>query len=531
MQYPRETLDAIKRAIPLDQFVAEQTDIKSCSGGYVCRCLFHSEKTPSMQIYSDGHFYCHACHAQGDLFTVAEHLYGGTFPEIVERLAARAGVLLESSGAEKPKRHGLSRKSHVDVMRESVDFYRRCLAAPEGATAREYLRGRKVSPEMITRFELGYASKEWEGLKTFLRGNNRLPWQGLEAKVLISKNQKIFDLFRHRVMFPIQDVAGCPIAFGARALDPEDMAKYINSPESQFFKKSGVLYGLHQARKAITQQRSALVTEGYLDVITLHQFGFENSVAALGTAFGRGHLTALESLCDELVLVFDGDRAGRTAAFKAATLTLQSGLKCRVLILPADEDADSLLHRAGRQAFELHLANAEDALKFCFQFVADLPPRDVIRWVKDFLSGLKDSRFRAFFVPKVAHGLNLSEHELRQWEEAQDIPSEASVEDVDIPAVEPAGNLLRDYPLLWGFVIRPEYLATFAGADIPFQTEAGRAFYASLCAHDGVNEAFLGKDGVAFVEYCHDREEAKDCRALYAWYRDMRMIVAGTVRE
>lgn len=542
--YSRDLLDKIRVAVPLDSLVSEHVELRPSSGSLVCPCLFHSETKPSMHVYPDGHFYCYGCKAGGDVFDFVQLIEGVDFSEAVKRLAERANVPLGNQGLAKGKKagRGLSRRDHVAITKKAAEFYHARLLSEEGKEARAYLlETRGITMAMVEAFGLGVSPDAWDALKAHLKMKGWAGWQALEARLITTKGKGLFDSFRNRVMFPIQAAGGAHLGFGGRTMN-DDGAKYINSADSPHFKKTKLLYGLHQARKAIRISNQAIITEGYLDVVCMHQFGFTNSVAVLGTAFGQDHAAMLTRMCDKTVFLFDGDAPGRQAAFKAATLTLQAGGACRVALLPDGEDADSLLQKQGRAALAKLLDAAPGALGFCLGFLQGAAPRRIVHWVKDFLAGLADPRLRAVFVPKIAQDLDLSEYELRTWEEAQppckDVPQvdlEAmpmgqadELDDAPGPTAAPVQgeednkDLEADEGLLWGFVVSPNYCDVFRGRDIPFTTEGSKGFFLKLCAARKGEAIVMTSPEKRFYERCLDRHGQADGAEIYGWYGDLK---------
>jgi DNA primase len=360
------------------------------------------------------------------------------------------------------------------------------LTTAEGAKARAYLERRQVSPEMIERFALGMSPAGWQGLADVLRKRGFPQDLGVLAGLLSAGKGRTWDRFRDRLMFPIRDGGGRVIAFGGRTMGDDD-PKYLNSAETPIYTKGQHLYGLFEARPSVTKTRRALLTEGYLDVITLHQFGYGEACGVLGTAMTAEQAKRLTGFAGRVDLVFDGDAAGRKAALRAAQMLVSLGAGCRVVPLPDGEDVDSLLHAKGRDGFEECLARAEDGLGYCLGVVRQtFSPRELAGWVTDFLSGLADESLRAVFIPRVAGGLGLAETELRQGLAAA---RKRPVRESPRSAPSRPGRLVlpaRDAQLL-SFVARaPEYVAALAeeGLAQGFASEEAREFFAKLVGDD-----------------------------------------------
>jgi len=297
--------------------------------------------------------------------------------------------------------------------------YARNLAASGGSACRAYMERRGIDNALAERFGLGYALPGWQDLADALRRNGCDEALAVKAG-LLSKSDKggygrTYDRFRGRLIFPIRNLSNQVIAFGGRIVGNEDEAKYINSADSIIYKKGDQLYALPQARRHIALQGAALLTEGYMDVLTLHQFGYEHAVGVLGTALTPEQVKRLSGFTSQIVLLFDGDAAGRKAAQRACELLLPRGLACRVVLLPQGQDIDDLLRKHGPEEFEKLLEAAPDGLRFCLDTVKrHMAPRDAVAWARDFLRHLVElPELYNQFASSLARALNLSEADLK----------------------------------------------------------------------------------------------------------------------
>lgn len=296
-------------------------------------------------------------------------------------------------------------------------------------------------------------------------------------------------------MFPIHDLTGRVIAFGGRAIDSEE-PKYINSSESPVYTKGQHLYGLHQARKAIVRDKRALLTEGYLDVIALHQFGFNGAVGVLGTALTPEQVKRLGGFCSRIDLLFDGDQAGQKAALRAAEMFLGQGLACHVATLPQGEDVDSLLHAQGSEALKAVLDAGRDGLDFCVRTVSETyAPREIMNWVRRFLENVAADDLRGFYLPRLAAGLGMSEAELRKGRPSRPLQpaslaaSQSAQSEAGRPSANPPGAprlTTRDRQLLAFAVSCPEYRPELAasGLDAVLEDAWARTLWGKLRALD-----------------------------------------------
>lgn len=412
------TVTAIKARLDLADVVKKYVDLRRVGARWVAPCPFHHETKPSFSVNAeDGFYYCFGCQASGDIFDFYGRINGLDFKETLEQLAAEAGVDLPRDGrvGERDQVEKGFRSKCFDIYRLASERYQENLASQSGRLCREYLAKRRVAPEIIQRFKLGFSSSDWHDLENFFKSRRVDQDTAIKSGMLgRSAAGHVYDRFRGRLIFPIESLSARVIAFGGRAITSnEDEPKYINSPDTPIYKKGEHLFGLAQARAAIAKSRRAILTEGYMDVLTLHQFGYENACGVLGTAMTGEQAHRLAGFCSDIDLVFDGDAAGRKAAQRAARMLLLQGLKSRVVILPEGEDIDSLLHAQGRTAVDDLLAQAGDGLDYCLDVTREQSPAEISKWASDFLGQLADSGLVAYYIPRLAAGLGLSEAILR----------------------------------------------------------------------------------------------------------------------
>lgn len=479
---------AVKARANIAEVVGRYVNLRSVGSRLVGPCPFHQETKGSFNVHPDkGFFHCFGCQASGDVIDFYCRINGLEFREGLERLASEVGVDL---GRVRNDPRAAAKRQARDAclaMHELADrYFRHLLSRDEGRIAREYLEKRGVSAEMIERFALGVSPEGWQGLQNVLRSRGFDDDAGVTAGLLtLGKNGRTWDRFRGRLMFPIRDGGGRVIAFGGRTMGDGD-PKYLNSAETPIYTKGQNLYGLFEARPAMAKSRRALLAEGYLDVITLHQFGYADACGVLGTAMTHEQARRLAGLAPKVDLVFDGDAPGRKAALRSAQMFLTLGGACRVVPLPDGEDVDSLLHAAGREGFEACLARAEDGLAFCLRMVREAAsPKEIIAWATDFLGGLADDGLRAVFIPRVASGLGLAEVELRRTIAA---PSRrpggggAAARSAAPQSQQPLELSPRDAQLLSFAVRRPDYLPGLAGEGLAenLGSQSAREFFSKL---------------------------------------------------
>jgi len=309
----RAFIDDLLSRIDIVEVIGNSVQLKKHGSGYKGLCPFHAENTPSFNVSSAKQFYhCFGCGASGDAIKFLREHDGLTFMEAIEKLAAIANVEIPKSYSKKND----SSKKLYQINETINKHYVQNLKSNNNAI--KYLENRGITKDLIDKFDIGVANDGWDSATKILKSSNQIK-DGLKIGLLVESKGKVYDRFRNRIMFPIRSTSGNIIAFGGRALDKDDNAKYINSPESDLFYKSAELYGLYESKQDISKKDQIIIVEGYTDVVALHKNGFGNSVAALGTAFTKLHLTKLLRYSKNIVFCFDGDVAGKKAAWKAMT--------------------------------------------------------------------------------------------------------------------------------------------------------------------------------------------------------------------
>lgn len=374
-----DTKERVRAATDIVDLVSGYNlDLRRQGRGYVALCPWHQDRRPSLQVNPERQIWkCWVCDIGGDVFNFVMKQEGIGFSEAIKLLAERAAITLPSSGPAKKDGSRTTAEDKAILYRvmawASRLYHQYLLKNPEAAVARGYLAERGFTAESIERFEIGMVPDSWSYLI------DQVPESGynlrhLEATGLIKRGERghSYDLFRNRVMFPIRDTQKRVIAFGGRVLPGGgDAAKYINSPESQIFTKHQHLYGLDMARDTIRERRQAIVMEGYTDVIIAHQCGLSGAVAVLGTALGSNHLKLLRHLCDQVILVLDGDAAGQRRSDEVLELFLSAQMDVRVLTLPDGLDPADYLLRENAEAILTLASTAPDALEFKMRRVCE----------------------------------------------------------------------------------------------------------------------------------------------------------------
>ncbi len=352
--------DQVKEATDIVAIVGQFVTLKRRGVNLTGLCPFHTEKTPSFTVHADRQFFhCFGCGKGGDVFTFLIEHEGWTFPEALKYCADRAGIQLPSSRDPGDAQSRL-REEMAQGLALADEIYRRALFSSTGQHALAYLRKRGFQDQTLKRAGVGYAPPSYETILKAGQGRGMSP-KALEAAGLIlpsTKGGSFYDRFRNRVIFPIINLSGKTVGFGARALSEEDQPKYMNSPETALYQKGRILYGLATTRDAIRRENRAIIVEGYLDWLTMIEAGIDNVVAVSGTALTDTQAKLLARFCERVTLLFDADAAGQRAALRGIDIVFNAALGVDVAILPAGEDPDSMIRHQGVDAMKRALGTA-----------------------------------------------------------------------------------------------------------------------------------------------------------------------------
>lgn len=364
MYYPDELIEEIRSKNDIVDIVSQYVKIQKKGSNYFGLCPFHNEKSGSFSVsVTKQMYYCFGCHAAGNVYTFLQKYENYTFQEAVKVLADRAGVSLpEAEYSEEAKKRQSYRAKLLDINKEAAKYFYYQLRAPQGAKGLSYLKGRELSEETMKKFGLGYSNITSDDLVKYLKSKGYDDKSIVDAG-LAAHDEKygLHDKFWNRVMFPIQDSNHRVIAFGGRVMG-DGKPKYLNSPETQIFDKSHNLYGLNFARS--TRKNYFILCEGYMDVIALHQAGYDCAMASLGTAFTSGQAAILKRFKKDIILSYDSDGAGTNASLKAIEKLKEADMTGRVLNLEPYKDPDEFIKNLGAEALEERIANAENSFLF-----------------------------------------------------------------------------------------------------------------------------------------------------------------------
>ncbi len=369
MQYSNDLINQIRDRSDILDIIGEVVELHRKGGNYFGRCPFHNEKTPSFSVSPErGIYKCFGCGAAGSVVTFMMKYHGLSFQDSIKELARRAGIVIPTEFVSAKTKEKLTYDEQLlNSLFSASTFFQQMLGTTAGKIATAYLSKRGFSPKIIESFQLGYSPDSFNALTNHLEKQGFSQKVLLDAGLLVENKEKntIYDRFRNRLMFPIHNSIGKIIAFGARQLtDEPDQPKYINSPQTQVYDKSRVLYGYFQAKNEIRAKKFAILAEGYADVISLHEGGFRNAVASSGTSLTREQLDLLLRICSRIYISYDSDNAGLIATQRALEMALEKGFDTRIVCLPDGEDPDSMIKKYGQSIYQKYLDEALSFVEF-----------------------------------------------------------------------------------------------------------------------------------------------------------------------
>lgn len=422
-RFNEEVIREINSRLELADIVAETVQLTRKGNRYWGLCPFHQEKTSSFSVTPDRNmFYCFGCHAGGDMITYIMKRDNMDFREAVEYLANRAGVTVQKESPAARRKQERAR-GVVAANLAAAQLYREILLSAKGKKGLEYLQERRLSPEIVEKFGLGFAPDNWNTIEDYLF-KKAFSQEQVKSTGLIKRSDqqnRYYDLFRNRVIFPIHDQRGEVIGFGGRVLDGS-LPKYLNTPETELFSKRKNLYGLYQARQAMRNLNQALVVEGYMDCLKMHQAGIENTVATLGTAMTQEQARLLRRFVEEVVVLFDGDDAGQREALRAVEVLRAEGLKVWVVSLPGGRDPDDYLDLYGKEEFLQYIQNSKvDHIEFKLnryietETELNLDTRiRIIKAVQKDIASLESELEKDYYVRLLSRRLQVQENLIRR---------------------------------------------------------------------------------------------------------------------
>ena len=364
MAFPASFIDELVARNPIEDVVGQYVNLRRSGANMFGLCPFHGEKTASFSVAPDkGIYYCFGCHKGGGVINFQMEVEGLSYPDAVRALAKRAGMTVPED--EQYQSRYQQQERLWALHKEAARFFHSQLYSPIGTQALQYALGRGMNKSILTTFGVGYAPDSWDSMVKAMKAKGYTEEEMKESGLVTvsQKNGNIFDRFRDRLMFPIIDVRGNVIGFGGRALkNDKDTAKYLNSPETMIFNKRKNLFGLNLAKKS--KAGSLLLVEGNIDVVALHQYGFDNAVASLGTSLTEEQATLMTRYTEQVVLLYDGDQAGQNAAQRAIPILEKAGLQVKVLKMKDAKDPDEFLKKYGPDKFKLLLEESANRVEY-----------------------------------------------------------------------------------------------------------------------------------------------------------------------
>ena len=415
MAFPPAFLDELTARNPIEDVVGQYVSLKRSGANMFGLCPFHGEKTASFSVAPDkGIYYCFGCHKGGSVINFQMEIEGLSYPDAVRALAKRAGM--EVPEDEQYQSRYRQQERLWALHKEAARFFHSQLYAPVGAEALSYALGRGMSRSILTTFGVGYAPDSWDSMVKAMRAKGYTD-QELRDSGLVTvskKNGNLFDRFRDRLMFPIIDVRGNVIGFGGRIIKSNsEAAKYLNSPETLIFNKRKNLFGMNLAKK--TKQNYLILVEGNIDVVALHQYGFDNAIASLGTSLTEEQATLITRYAEQVVLIYDGDKAGQNATQRAIPILEKAGIQVKVLQLRDAKDPDEFLKKFGADRFRLLLEESSNRVEYQLNAIAkkyDLRDDDQkVKYLQEsaeLISTLSSSVQREVYAGRVAENAKIS---------------------------------------------------------------------------------------------------------------------------
>ncbi|MDZ7265548.1 MAG: DNA primase, partial [candidate division KSB1 bacterium] len=418
---PAEKIAQVRDASDIVELISNYLTLKKAGKGFVGLCPFHADSSPSFHVNPASQlYYCFGCQKGGNIFNFLMEIEKMSFVEAVEFLAQKAGISLPRTQVD--DRLEKEKEALFFVNRWAANFFYKNLFSPAGKQALQYVQGRGISQEMIKTFGLGYSLPDWDSLLRQAQADSVSPDVLFKAGLVIKRTGGgYYDRFRGRFMIPIVDLYKKVLGFGGRRIVDDDTPKYINSPETPIYQKGQILFGLYQSRDAIKQADQAIFVEGYMDLIALYQFGVKNVVATSGTALTPAQARLIRRFTENVILLYDADAAGSSAAMRGADIFLDAGLEVKIVALPLGHDPDSFMRERGVENFKFMLSRARSIMQFKIETLAkklDLSTTQgktqAVNSLLESVAHIKDSIKQNLALKEVAEHFRLDERALME---------------------------------------------------------------------------------------------------------------------
>lgn len=453
---PEEKIREIRESVSIIGVISDYVSLKKKGANYQGLCPFHQEKTPSFSVNENKNFfYCFGCHESGDVFSFLMKKENISFNEAAKLLARRVGIIIPEKPLTPQQVRTQSEKEELfEINKKAASLYNKLLLEDKrAAKARQYLESRGISTETIHTYGLGYAPDSWDSLTKELRGSSRHLLLAQKTGLVVKKdNDRYYDRFRNRIIFPIINLSRNVAGFGGRIIETGE-PKYLNSPESIIYSKRHTLYGLPNAVKDIKNNEKAIIVEGYLDVLSLHQAGIKNSVAPLGTALTEHQIQILSRYTQNIITVFDSDPSGEKAMIRSLEPFLAHNIAPCLVLLPENEDPDSFVRTNGETAFREKVDNAGLLLDFVIEKIIKknqiATPRgrtNACDEIVPLLKKIADVMERDIYIQKISRRMNLKEEHIRS--RMENVSAKRGFSDIEKKKTETASASNKNAELL-----------------------------------------------------------------------------------
>ena len=464
MKFPQSFIDEVRAAADIVTVISDSVSLRKAGNSYKGLCPFHGEKTPSFNVMRDrGFFHCFGCNAGGDVFKFVELQEKVSFVEAVRMLAARFGIPIPEMEGGEPRESAAEREALIKMHEVALAYFREQLASPAGAKWREYLlKDRGLTQETIDQLQIGWAPPSRDALKQRLLKAGFNPHQLVTSGLVTRRDDgSEMDKFRNRLMIPIARDTGTVIAFGGRALEADQQPKYLNSPETPIYSKSRTLYGLNLTKNAVRKGNFAMVVEGYFDFAQVHQASGMPVVATCGTALTSQQAQMLRRFTSKVVLCYDADRAGQSAAEKSSELLVAEGFDVNVMQLPGGEDPDTFIQKQGREAFVAQLKHSRPYLEFLLDragaehdLTRDEGKRKFVQRMLEVAKRIPNVHMRSLFGDRIAQKARVNERAVQDEIRRAAVAGKAEISTERVPVLQ--GNVRKaEKGLIWTLVHQP----------------------------------------------------------------------------
>ena len=463
--FPAHFLDELKSHAGIVQIVQDRVPLKRSGASWKGLCPFHGEKTPSFHVFDKGNFKCFGCGVGGDVIKFVELYEKIPFPEAVRQLASKVGLVVPEpeDGRSDPEAQR-DREAILKAHEVAAAWFREQLASPAGAAARRLIASRGISPETSEKLGVGYAPPSREALKARLvREGFAVGWIARTGLFVEREGGAVIDRFRNRLMIPIARDNGTIIAFGGRAMESDQVPKYLNSPETAIYVKGRTLYGLHLSKNAISQAKHAVMVEGYFDVAQALQAGITNVVASSGTALTQAQAKLLKRFTSKIVLSFDPDAAGKGAAARSSEMLVAEGFRVNVAMMPAGDDPDTFIRREGGAAYQARLRDSRPYLEYLLDQAVvgqdlsrDEDRREFLTRMLEVAARIPDATTRDQFADRLAHKARITEEVVRAEIKKAAAKRETTVTAIDRPKVGLDHVKTAEKGVIWAVMRTPD---------------------------------------------------------------------------